>query len=284
MMSGDRAAGRVDWQGASLTLSVPDRRWLDRIDDLLGLGAAATVDGTSDIRVHDGQRLRSFDTDVEFDTQADLLVWLALTTVDVLAEKAHAVLLHAAALRLGDGFVLLSGPPFAGKSTIALRAKAAGVGLAGDDVVLVCPRTLRASPVPRPIRERVSRNEARAGTSDPLSIGTPLAGMLDGEGCRLHPRGSDPAVVSDADLPIVAVYFLRRHAGSGLRFAVPEPFEAITSLLDHARAWGPAPLPALARLAALAKGCPCTILSVGDDEADAALLALVERHGSGEPP
>jgi hypothetical protein len=277
-----RVEGLLSWRDATLSISVPDARWLDRLGDLLGLPWSRLATADAEMRVHDERSLRSFETELTFATQHDLLVWLALTITDVLAEKAGAVLVHAASLRFGTGVLLLSGPPYAGKSTLAMRARTIGLDLFGDDVVLINPDTLGASAVPRALRERVPPPTSGAPPTDPLRLGTPLTGRLDGEGCRLHPRLRGPAVILN-EMPVAGVYFLRRHSGPGVRFAVPPPFEAVAMLLNHARAWGPRPLAALSRAAQLLKRCDSAIVSVGDDEVAAGLDAILARQAAPAP-
>ena len=270
-----RLAGRFAWAGADLSLSLPDRRWLDRLSDLLGLEADIIPGEPTEIRVHDATHLRSYETELGFATPHDLLVWLTLTIVDVLAEKAKAFLIHAASLRIGGGMVLLSGPPYSGKSTLSLHARARGMALLGDDVVRLHLDTLHASPVPRPLRERVLR---AAPGGDPLACGTSLEGALDGETCRLHARATAPSLLDNDVLPISAVYFLRRHTGPGLIFTQPDTFAALQMFLDHARVWSPQNIALLPRIAALLKQSDCAVLSVGDGEMDAALAAIEQRR------
>src|SRR3974377_1489056 len=104
----DRVAGRFTWAGATLSVSLPDRFCLARLSDLLSLAPDSPSESLCDMRVHSATHMRSFKTELTFATQSDLLIWLALTIVDVLAEKANAFLIHAASLRFGSKLVLLS--------------------------------------------------------------------------------------------------------------------------------------------------------------------------------
>ncbi len=273
---GGRVGARFAWAGVSLSLSLPDVRWAARLADLLGLPALAATEAECEISVRDPTHLRSFATDLDFATIEDLLIWLALTIVDVLAEKARCFLLHAASLSFGDGLVLLSGPPCCGKSTLALRAHAYGLTVVGDDVVRLDLDTLRAGAVPRPFRERIAAADPDRGGRDQLTVGLPVRGRLDGEGCRLHPR-------ANADLaegPVTAVYLLRRHDGPGLRVSAPDRFDALAGLLAHARAWGEQRLDALPRVASLITARPCRVLSIGDNEIDRALDLIAREQAA----
>lgn len=274
-----RVSTAFTWAGASVSLSLPDARWVVRLSDLLGLVAAPSTDNTGDIRVHDATHLRSFATELDFPAQADLLVWLALTIVDVLAEKAASFLLHAASLRVDEGLVLLSGPPYSGKSTLALCALRRGMAVIGDDVVRLDLDTLLAEPVPRPLRERAT--SATAAMHDPLVAGTPLNGVIDGEWCRLHPRAGLPEATDTAMRPVTTIYFLRRHAGRSVRELATERFDATATFLAYARAWGPPRLSAMPRVASLLKSSAVCTLSIGDGEAERALDHIVQRQARG---
>jgi hypothetical protein len=275
-----RVCAQFTWAGAILSVSVPVRAWLARLSDLLDLVADPQPDALSEIRVHDATHLRSFETELTFATQSDLLVWLVLTIVDVLAEKARVFLIHAASLQIGGELVLLSGAPHTGKSTLALRARQRGMAVLGDDVVRFDLEALLASPVPRPLRERVGPEVARLAAGDPLCPGVALVGLLDGEGCRLHPRTALPERMTEGAMPISAVYFLRRHSGPGLRLDTPGSFDTIANFLGHVRAWGPQKLAALPKVARLLKQCDCVLLSIGDGEMDLALDMIGQRQTS----
>ena len=266
------------WHGSSLAVSCPDRRWCERISDLLGLTAEVVHDRPFDIRVHDELHLRCFETELSFNSQCDLLIWLSLTIFDVLAETAGAFLLHAAALRVGGGVVLLPGPPRAGKSTLALRARQRGFSLVGDDVVAISPATLEAEAAPRPLRERIPAVELVPCTTNALVPGKPLDGRLDGEACRLHPRALGGLATQ---LTVLAICFLNRHTGPGIHFQAPQSFEATRQLLDHARAFGARPMASLTAVAKLMRKCDCVMLSVGHGETNTALDALSERYNLG---
>lgn len=277
-----REAGRTlclfAWHGASLAVSCPDGRWCERLSDLLGLAADPVYDRPLDIRVHDELNLRCFETELNFNSQCDLLIWLSLTIFDVLAEAAGAFLLHAAALRVGGGLVLLPGPPRAGKSTLALRAGTRGFRVIGDDVVAISPTTLEAEAAPRPLRERIPAGELLPCGTNALAPGRPLEGRLDGEACRLYPREIGGLATR---LTVLAICFLNRHSGPGIHFQTPQSFVATRQLLDHARAFGPRPMDSLTAVAKLIGRCDCVMLSVGDGETNTALDALSKRYHLG---
>ena len=273
-----RVSRYFEWKGATLSMSLPNSHWLRRISDLLGLPNIGIARGPIEIHVHDDHSLRSFDTELTFDTKSDLLVWLTLTTFDVLADKAGALLIHAAALKFDDDVVLLSGPPTAGKSTLALAARKRGIQIMGDDLVSLCPETLRASPAPRPLRERTTVKQISEYTTDPLEVGMPLAGTLDGEPCFLHPRLSDGTISKTQAAKVVAIYFLQRSEGRDVQLGVPTQFQAAGLLFNHARIPRGKAGEMLSCIGQLLDSCRCATLSVGYGKVEEALTLIAGRQ------
>jgi hypothetical protein len=259
-------------------VSLPDARWLRRISDLLGLPDIGTDHGPADFCVHDDRSLRSFETELTFDTKNDLLVWLTLTMFDVLADKSGAFLIHAAALVLDDDVVLLSGPPTAGKSTFAIAARRRGIQIMGDDLVSLCPQTLRASATPRPLRVRTTMARIVQNTTDPLEPGEPLTGTLDGEPCELHPRLADGTISSLQAAKVAAIYFLRRSEGRDVQLDVPTQFQAAGLLFNHARVPRGKAGDMLSSISQLLDNCPCATLSVGHGKVEDALTMIAGRQ------
>ncbi len=276
--SGQRLQGDYQWLGARLRLSLPGAVWFARLDDLLGLTAqdVAASDAAGEITVLSDRLIHSFADDVSFACLNDLLIWLALTTTDVLAEKRGAFLLHAACFVVQGEAVLVFGPPFAGKSTLANLALARGIEILGDDVIHLDPETGLAEAVPRPLKRRIGREELLANQAGPLEPGRPLYGMLDGEPSVLRPRATAGVWPPTRRLPVRCSIFLRRHPGPGVELFQPERFAALASLLDWARDWSTPPLACAHRAARQLLAQRHLGLSVGEGAQEAALDAILE--------
>ena len=148
----------------------------------------ATTERTRELRGRDGEALLWVDyapglgyrlTAPEhgrFEVSADGLrvacepggeLWEPLLTAQVLPLVATVrgfELLHAGAVGLGEGAVLVAGPSGAGKSTQTLALVAAGGELLGDDAVALDPRGDRLVAHPSPALIHVAPEEfARAG-------------------------------------------------------------------------------------------------------------------------
>jgi hypothetical protein len=274
----ERIVGDYDWLGARLRVGVPTPHWFARLDDLLGvkvLNPSATSD-VGEITALSERAIRSFADEVRFRNLNDLLIWLALTATDVLSEKRGAFLLHAACFVLHGQAVLVFGPPFSGKSTLTAMALARGMEILGDDVIHLAPETGLAEAVPRPLKRRIDRTEMEANLGDPLAVGTPLYGALDGEACVLRPRAVPSIWPPSRRLPVRASIFLRRHDGPGLHIYQPERFQALAWLLEWARDWSTPPLACAHRSARQLLAQRHLAISVGDGEQEAALDAILD--------
>ena len=278
MPDAPRLLGDYEWLGIRLRLGLPGQAWFDRLDDLLGTPAQGVAPGEElgEITVFDDRRLQSFAHEVRFANRNDLLLWLTLTTADVLAEKRGAFLLHAACFVVEGEAVLVFGPPFAGKSTLTSTSADITVEVLGDDVIPLAPETGLAEAVLRPIKRRVSAAELEARRGDALALGTPLYGALDGEPSMLRPRATPGIWPPQRSLPVRCSIFLQRHEGPGLRHYRPERFQALASLLDWARDWSTPPLACAHRAARQLLAQRHVGLSIGDGEQEAALDAILD--------
>ena len=163
--------------------------------------------------------------------------------------------LHASALAVAAGAVLLLGPSGSGKSTLAGVASSLGWGVLADDVVPLCDRSGRTW-----VRPRFPQLKWR-----------------------------DPLATADCELPLAALVFVER--GEAADRLLPIAISQVTRNLVRdtvaARLFAPAELAAqLAFCARLAGSCPCRVLSLREvaprdveAEARAALLEIAGLIG-----
>ena len=264
--------GRMTWRGRDLRVSAPDASWFEWLTLFTGLPVQPTpasegpvvlaVEDSRHVRV-DGRALRSFAS------EEDLRVWLGLTVSDVLIQRSDFTVLHAAAFLVGEQAVLVSGPPWSGKSSFALETRQLGLSVLGDDQVGLDPSSERVFAVPRPIKRRIRSQADRAGVS-----AAAVLARIEDEDVAIEPLGLDTASASwlVEGRPVALVLQVARHAGPGVRFEVPTPFEATRALLDQMRCYAPEFLPALGECARFLGRYPIRRVSVGDSETRAAVL------------
>ncbi|MFM1997474.1 MAG: HPr Serine kinase C-terminal domain [Planctomycetota bacterium] len=267
----DRLRIACTWLGYRLTLAVPDRGWIERLEAFTGLamtedaaaGTAPPVLAVAGPReaVVDGADVRTFAS------AADLEAWLLLTVSDVMVARGRFATIHAAAVLAAEGAVLLAGPPYAGKSTLAAAARDRGLVVLGDDQVRVDPDTGWVWPLPRPAKRRVEDAPAAA----PPAAGA-LRARLDDELVDLAPRRGLASV--DEGHRVARIVHLARHAGPGIRVATLEPFAATRGLLDQARVPGGDGIVTAAAIARRLGRVPALAMSVGDGEIGRALQAV----------
>jgi hypothetical protein len=135
-------------------------------------------------------------------TAGDAAAFLTGTGFGLLLHQRGRIVLHASAIRVGDGAVLFCGPSGAGKSTLAAALVEAGCDLVADDVcgIEIGPDgTALVHPDGRHLKlwnqaiERLSLAERRTTAVR----------------ARLHKYHVEPRASSTQALPIVAVYVLR---------------------------------------------------------------------------
>lgn len=251
------------WLGYRLTLAVPDRGWIARLEAFTGLAMTedstageappALAVATARVAVVDGHDVR------RFATAGDLEAWLLLTVSDVMVARGRFATLHAAAFLVTDGAVLLAGPPYAGKSTLAAAARERGLVTLGDDQVRVDPGTGMVWPLPRPAKRRIA---------DPPSAPPPASGVLrarlDDEVVDLESR-TGLASVHEGHR-VVRVVHLARHVGPGIVQRPLDAFAATRGLLDQTRVHGADGLAMAAAIARRLGRVPTAVMSVGDGE------------------
>ncbi|HEX2087344.1 MAG TPA: hypothetical protein VHF89_16800 [Solirubrobacteraceae bacterium] len=163
------------------------------------------------------------------------------------------LLLHAAAIAVDDGAVLVAGSSGAGKSTTAAAFVARSHRLLSDDLAAIGPDLVVH---PGPARLRVTPGGARAVGWDPAR----LPRLFDAEFIedkRAVALSAAEGTYCDTGRPLAAIYVLARRPGGGApavaalpaREALPLLGASVYRVLSLGRAQHAALFPALARLA-----------------------------------
>lgn len=148
----------------------------------------------------------------------DLLHWITL--------PSECFLAHAAAIGIGKTGFLLVGPSGAGKSTTIGAAALRGLTTAGDDFVLIDPRSVEAHALYDYIK--LDSDSAELFPDLKSEIANPMHGPA--EKGRVHLRQSRPQTFARS-LPVAAV-FLPRVAGLPITKIVrASPSEAVRALV-----------------------------------------------------
>ena len=127
---------------------------------------------------------------------------------DVLVPPRGCVEVHAALVSKDGRGVVIVGPNYAGKSTLATALWCRGWSLLCDDIVFLKSATLRASPAQRRVQLRETSRELVGEAVWKAVQGTPSCSPTD-EGLLFHPhevRGDKPP----NDTALKAIVFLER--------------------------------------------------------------------------
>jgi hypothetical protein len=276
-----RLLAELTWQGYHLPLAMPDARWFDWLERFTGLPAQAMPDGRAPTPIlevvdplHalvDGADLRRFSTPDE------LKVWLFLTVSDVMVYRSDATVLHAAGFLVGDHAVLAAGPPFAGKSSWALQARASGLPVLGDDQVRLDLASGRVCGLPRPLKRRL-REPKDWLTLDAEAVAAPL----EDEQVALVPLGADALPLLVQTYPVGMIVHLARHSGPGVHWRQLDGFAAKHQLLDQIRCYAANFLPAVTRAVQRLAQAPNLHLSIGDGQTALAMETVLDLLDTGQ--
>jgi hypothetical protein len=262
--------GSVQWLGTRLTLRLPDPGWAGRVAAYTGLTprpdlrAGETpllaVAGPCEVVVGGTDRR-------EFRDPAQLEAWLFLTLSDLLLERSGRIALHAACVLEAGAAILLTAPPWSGKSSWALTAMRQGLAVVGDDQVVVQPEEGRVVGLPRPCKRRLLSLADEAAVAEEA-----VRTEWDGERLALEPRA--PAHHPEAAYPVRLVCHLARHPGPGFTLHPLIATEATRLLLGQIRGAAPEYLRSVAAAVRFLAACPNVRVSVGDGEIAAAMAAV----------
>jgi hypothetical protein len=153
---------------------------------------------------------------------------------------------------------------------MALEGVRRGLGVLGDDMVVVDVPGALVWPLPRPLKRRVSGDQDRTANDA-------LRATLGGEAIALAPRRNSSALDVNRGYPLGRVVHLARHAGPGVIVADLTKTDAVRLNLDQLR--GRPPHFVLAHAAAAARmlsNVPNVRMSVGDDEVGPALSVALD--------
>jgi len=276
-----RLLAELIWQGYHLPLAMPDARWFEWLECFTGLPAQPMPDGhapTPILEVVDPLHALVDGADLRcFSTPDALKVWLFLTVSDVMVYRSDATVLHAAGFLVGDRAVLAAGPPFAGKSSWALQARARGLQVLGDDQVRLDLASGHVCGLPRPLKRRLREPK------DWLTLGAEaVAAPLDDEQVALVPLGTDALPRLVQTYPVDMIVHLTRHAGPGVRWRRLDNFAAKHQLLDQIRCYAANFLPAVTRAVLRLAQAPNLHLSVGDGHTAQAIDTVLELLDTGQ--
>jgi hypothetical protein len=169
-----------------------------------------------------------------------------------IAEAASIVPLHAAAAERDGVFVVLSGPPRAGKTTLLLDLLEAGWRLVTDDLVPLDPQTLTATPFQKPLSVRDPERWARFARAWEVPEWLPPP-----SGAGLLPAGVMPVSEAEVYAPSLLA-FPRFEAGADPGCERLTAAETVAWAADNLHSRGPGAagvLPVLARLGSQVPGC-----------------------------
>jgi hypothetical protein len=263
----DQRVRRLRWQEQGLVFEL-------KSTDPAVLSLARSVLSAGDESFSDPHL--SFDADTEESAESALVRIEAEALDFIVANTGDSIAVHAALLAKNGRGVVVTGPSFAGKSTLAVAMWRAGWSLLADDVILLDAKNRTASPAPR----RVSlRSESRGLVGDDLwtEIQRTPSCIHTAKGLFFHPHevaASERVRVTD----VSGIFFLaRRGVSVGAARAVSiNPAKAAVALLPYAFTLRDLPfMEGLVRIAPLAGSIPSWDLGRGDL---AEMIETVERH------
>lgn len=164
----------------------------------------------------------------------DLMLLLATLVPASLMEKAGVGRrMHCAGIRIGDALLLISGEGHMGKSSISLAAWRRGFEVLGDDWLLFSEDFTGMTPIPKPLKARMSAAQFATMTAGGDGLTSATFGGLLGETRALIPRSNGFYNAWDTPMPVGALIFLDRPAGRGLEMEQLNISETLPLILSQ---------------------------------------------------
>ncbi len=265
--------GRLTWLGHTLTVAAPTPDWFERLTCFTGLPVEplAATEIPPVLTVLDERQVLVDGHDLRrFPDRPNLEAWLFLTVSDVMVHRGSFTVVHAASFLTSSGAVLVSGPPWSGKSSWAFEAQRRGLRVLGDDQVRVDPESGEVTGLPRPLKRRVL-TEADVARLSPAAV----RARLEDEPIALEPLPPGRVGTLEDRYPVAAILHLTRHDGPGYSLTPLRGFDATRALLDQTRCYEVDFLATVGGAARRLARRPNWRLSVGDGEIGRAFDAVL---------
>jgi hypothetical protein len=180
---------------------ITTRLWkIDRLNPNLSGTDTWLVSGTSESSSMLPVRAESRETAI-LHVEQDALEWLLHNFHD-------AIIVHAALLSKNGKGVVIVGPSFAGKSTLAIALWRNGWSLMCDDIVFIDTFARAASPAPRRVSLRYESKDL-VGESAWYEISNTPSCLATSKGLFFHPQEVS-GIQKQRTTPLSAIFFLAR--------------------------------------------------------------------------
>ncbi len=195
-------------------------------------------------------------------------------------ETTREPLAHAGAIDAGRGALVLFGPAYAGKSSLAVGAWRRGAALIGDDRVRLDAAAGTVAAFPKCAKLRLAPGESTSPLGTAVPDGDGRAGQIRDDRRFILSRGVSGMEPYGTGRPVRAlVELVRRDDEPGARLAPLAARDAYDRMLPEMISPHRDPLALLRLIKRLAAAGRLVRLTVGDGEIDAALDRLTELGG-----
>ena len=226
---------RFRWGRYCIVVENADNGLVDTVASYLSLEKPDRVDALSpDLIVSEARgffRVNAARQTLEYASKEDLLIGLTtLISAEFCNKASDQALLHAGAIVNDEQAILFSGAAYSGKSTLALNALQQGATVVGDDWLLYEPNTAVVQAVPKAIKPRMTRAEAKEAIRTMPAINTTF-GLLNGETRLMVSRGKGFFNDYASSLPIRLLAFIERGGKTAIH-SISKP-EALKMILEQ---------------------------------------------------